>query len=254
MLTRYLLTQLVSPPMLQFAIIILAFILYKKYKKISFTLLGSSLLSLYLLATPWVANNLQAYWQWPNVIAEEQLKHQAADAIVVLGGGRYFPAPEFGASMPGHYSLERIDYAFTVHKKTNLPILLTGGVVFDQGPTDGQVMQNWLQRYNVKARWVDNQSRTTAENAAFTYKMLQPEFGESPRILLITQGWHMPRSRAVFTKQGFIVIPAATRIFDDIGTTPKGMGWIPRAASLNKSTIIWHEMLGMWWYQLMGDI
>ena len=254
MFTRYVLTQLVCPPMLQFVVIVLAFILYKRYKKVSFSLLAGSLISLYLLATPWVANKLQAYWQWPNAIAEDQLKQQEADAIVVLGGGRYFPASEFGEPMPGHYSLERIDYAFTVHQKTNLPILLTGGVVFDEGPTDGQVMANWLQRYNVKARWVDNQSRTTAENAAFTYKMLQPEFGEHPRILLITQGWHMPRSRAVFLKQGFIVIPAATRIFDDAGAIPKGMDWLPRASSLNKSTIIWHEILGVWWYQLIGDI
>lgn len=254
MLFRYFLTQLALPPMINFLIIIVALFFYKKYKRAATLLLVFSISSLYLLSTPWVANSLQAYWQWPNVIPEEQLTAQKADAIVVLGGGRYLPAKEFGAPMPGHYSLERVDYALKIHKKTNLPIVLTGGSVFDNAPTDGEVMANWLRRYNVKPYGVDNQSRTTAENAVFTYKLLQQEFGKNPRILLVTQGWHMRRSVAVFARQGFIVIPAATRNFDDVGTIPKGMGWLPRAASLNKSTIIWHEILGVLWYKARGNI
>ena len=52
---------------------------------------------------------------------------QPADAIVVLGGGSYADAPEYGGDTVSGASLERLRYAAALHKSSNKPILVSGG-------------------------------------------------------------------------------------------------------------------------------
>jgi len=52
---------------------------------------------------------------------------------------------------------------------------------------------------------LEDKSRNTAENAAFTRAMLDPKPGE--RWLLVTSALHMPRSVGAFRKAGFPVEP-----------------------------------------------
>ena len=51
----------------------------------------------------------------------------------------------------------------------------------------------------------ERESRNTYENALLTRKLVQPRAGET--WLLITTGWHMPRSVGIFCKQQWPVIP-----------------------------------------------
>ena len=51
----------------------------------------------------------------------------------------------------------------------------------------------------------ERESRNTWENAVLSKKLVQPKNGE--RWVLITTGWHMPRSVGVFCKIGWDVIP-----------------------------------------------
>ena len=50
---------------------------------------------------------------------------------------------------------------------------------------------------------MEDKSRNTWENAAFTRRLVDPKPGE--RWLLVTSAWHMPRSIGVFRKAGFPV-------------------------------------------------
>jgi uncharacterized SAM-binding protein YcdF (DUF218 family) len=50
---------------------------------------------------------------------------------------------------------------------------------------------------------LENRSRDTYENAAFTKRLLNPQPGQ--RWLLITSGWHMPRAVGCFRRVGFPV-------------------------------------------------
>ena len=51
----------------------------------------------------------------------------------------------------------------------------------------------------------ERESRNTYENVLLTRQLVQPEKGEA--WLLITTGWHMPRSVGIFCKQQWPVIP-----------------------------------------------
>jgi uncharacterized SAM-binding protein YcdF (DUF218 family) len=50
---------------------------------------------------------------------------------------------------------------------------------------------------------LEDESRNTRENAAFTRRLVEPKPGE--RWLLVTSAWHMPRAIGVFRKAGFAV-------------------------------------------------
>lgn len=51
---------------------------------------------------------------------------------------------------------------------------------------------------------LEQQSRNTHENAAFSARMVQPK--PSERWLLVTSAWHMPRAMGCFRKAGFPVV------------------------------------------------
>lgn len=55
---------------------------------------------------------------------------------------------------------------------------------------------------------LERRSRNTYENAIETKKLLDAQGIE--RIILVTSAMHMPRAQAIFARQGFDVIPAAT--------------------------------------------
>ncbi len=46
---------------------------------------------------------------------------------MVLGGGRYRDAPEYGNDTVGEYTLVRLRYAAKLHRETGFPLLVTGG-------------------------------------------------------------------------------------------------------------------------------
>jgi len=79
--------------------------------------------SLYLPNTPaasaWLRGQLEIY---PPVA----LEHGTAVAIVVLGADRRRDAPEYGGDTIGGFGLERLRYAAWLHKKTGLPVLVSG--------------------------------------------------------------------------------------------------------------------------------
>ena len=79
---------------------------------------------LWLLALPVLGNSML------RSLEGEPLDHAdllQAQAIVVLGGGRYRDAPEYGGDTVGEATLVRLRYAAKLHRETGLPLLVTGG-------------------------------------------------------------------------------------------------------------------------------
>jgi len=82
----------------------------------------------------------------------------------------------------------------------------TGALILD-GEGDAATAPRLLEALGVSPdRLVlENESRNTAENAAFTRRLVSPAEGET--WLLVTSAFHMPRSMALFEKAGFPVTP-----------------------------------------------
>lgn len=172
-----------------------------------------------------------------------------AGAIVVLSAGTEPGAIEYGGETVDSASLVRIRYAAKLHRETGLPILVTGGQTpWAAGPI-AKAMKTALESdFAVPVRWIEDRSKTTAENAAFSATMLKAD-GVS-KVVLVTEAYHMARSVAVFEAQGLAVVPAPTATRSDIMWH---LGIIyPNAAALRDSYAALHEIIGAAWYWLRG--
>lgn len=80
--------------------------------------------------------------------ARDPLADRAGQAIVVLGAGTYFRAPEYGADTVNARGLVRMRYAAHLHRATAKPILATGGRFFHE-----IIGITWYQLQFGIARW-----------------------------------------------------------------------------------------------------
>ncbi|WP_086481549.1 YdcF family protein [Oceanospirillum sanctuarii] len=256
--TKYLLL----PPAINILLILIAWFLMKRWPKLRLATLLSSILSLWLLSTPLVAISLADLLQnrYPALSINESLNQSQQlgfDAVVILGAGRDYRAEEWQgltgsaiSEIKSHtvssYGLQRLHYGAVLSRVSGKPMLLTGGRVYGEPLSEAELMQQTLQRWGQEAQWLETESRTTAENALFSAKMLKDE--NIKRIALVTHGWHMSRSVAIFEKAGFEVVPAPTAFY----AMPESL-WLqllPKSSNLEVSSRMLHEVLGQIWYSL----
>lgn len=163
-----------------------------------------SLFGLLLLSLPIVGKALMAPLESHPPITPAQL--QQVQAIVILGGGTYFGAPEYGGDTVGYATLERLRYGSRLARQSRLPLLVTGGAPTGGRP-EGELMREVLESdFGVKVRWAETAARDTAENAGLSAAMLKA--AGVTRIALVSHGWHLPRAIALFERQGLEVTPA----------------------------------------------
>ena len=196
---------------------------------------------LYLLSTPLIADKLLgAFETSPPFFGNDQ----NAGAIVILGGGTYFNAPEYGGDTVKRLTLERLRYGARLYRRTGVPILVTGGSPAG-GTPEGLLMRDALEKdFNVPVHWVEDGSDNTYENAVFSFRILQQSGIKT--IYLVSHAWHMPRAIAAFERAGFRVIPAPTGYTTNHSTS--WLDFLPRASSLLKSYYATHEAIGLLWY------
>jgi len=241
-----LIEALVLPPAGSLIFILLGLLLVRLKKWLGRGLIVLGLGSLYLASTPAFVTPIMEYWitRYPMV----DLESQEAQAIVVLGGGRRERAYEYGSDTVNRFAMERLRYAAHLHRKSGLPILVTGGVVYeDDRESEAVLMARFLEELGVMTRWQEDRSRTTLENAQYSVPVLKNE-GIS-RILLVTHGVHMPRSVWSFESQGMEVVAAPT-VFHTYGARGGAKDYIPQSGTLYGFTQILHEWLGLTWYRL----
>lgn len=237
------------PPGGLLLVFILGFYLLRKHKRTGITLLGAALLSLYALSTPFVAHRLLAWAESYPALTPEVSNAEGAQAIVLLGGGRYSGAPEYGMDTVGMETLERVRYAARLHHQTGLPIIVSGGAPLGEATTDAVLMRDALKEFDVTEVWLEDQSRNTAENARFS-KDLLAQRGMN-KAYLVTHATHMARSVWAFERAGVAVIPAPTHFLSlRDPAIPRFMQWLPDAGALQHSRIALREQLGRLWYRV----
>ncbi len=233
------------PPFNLLIVAVISLLLWHKRPRIARALLTVAVALLWLLSTPYVAETLLHQLEGePQALDSSKVP---ADAIVVLGGGTYFHAPEYGGDTVSEASLLRLRYAAKLHRETGLPILVTGGKPLGNSTSEGQQMKQVLQdEFNIPVQWVEGESDNTQQNAQMSYAALKSS--GIKRIYLVTHAWHMPRSMRAFQAVGFEVTPAPTAFTTRYQTDL--LAFIPSAGALHDSRIYMHEMIGLLWYRL----
>lgn len=245
---RYLLKTLALPPASSLLLAVLALILWRRYPKIARVLSITALVSLWLLATPAVSIALmQSLERQHRVFFPDQLATTQAEAIVILSGGMDSHASEFGYPVSDAHTLIRLRYGAFLHRETGLPVLTAGGHLYsDSDQSLAEVMANDLRTdFQLPTEWMEDRSHNTLENARFSAQILN-DAGIN-HILLVTEGFHMPRSVRVFEQTGLTVTPAPTaKTWEDVTTLS---GWLPTSRALHQSSLALHEYLGMLAYR-----
>jgi uncharacterized SAM-binding protein YcdF (DUF218 family) len=232
--TKTLLRNLFLPPAGPMLVAIVGLLLLRRAPRLGRGLIIVGIGSLWLMATPVVADRLAALVEHDPALDLAQPTN--AQAIVILGGGgqREF-APEYGGGEAEPYLLERLAYGAYVSQHTGLPVMVTGF------RDEGTVMRDTLLRhFGIHARWVDTASYDTFENARNSARMLRADGVE--RVILVTRSTHMWRSVQEFIGTGLQVVPAPVGVTATRDRTP--FSYFPDLQALTRSHDALYEWLG----------
>ncbi|MDD2055267.1 YdcF family protein [Pseudomonas putida] len=247
---RYILKQLVLPPGILLLLLALGWWLRNRRPRLARLCFGLGFVGFWLMSLPIAVQTLAGALERdpPLPIADWRALARDADAIVVLGAGRERGDPAWGSDQPTGLALERERYAARLAKASGLPVLTTGGLHFGLPPSEAAVMAQSLQDdFGVTVRWQEGQSRTTWENALFTAQILQPQ--GIKRVVVVTQAWHMPRSRWSFEQAGFEVVAAPVGFMGTARDRPFH-GWLPEVRAIWQSGQLLNEVAGLIGYRL----
>ncbi len=212
---------------------------------------------LWLLSTPWMAATLAAPLERHAPLDPAQLAARDVEAIVILGGGSYRDAPEYGyRDEVSRLTLERLRYGVRLHRASGLDLAVTGGNPSELDAAEATHMATaLLTDFRVAVRWAETLSRNTAENASASAARFPFR-----RIALVTHAMHMPRAERAFVAAGFEVTPAPMGFVSAGGRPPDdgpagitAFDLLPEMRALRDSHYAIYEYVGALWYALGRD-
>ncbi len=243
-------TALLEPPANLLPVIAAGLLLMRHRPRLGAWLAGFgflALLSFSLPATPWLlltALERDVALASPSDPAPGAIVVLSAEDLRAVPGGIIAP-PDIGA-----LTLQRLRAGAVLHRRTGLPLLVSGGVVRTGNPPIAQAMARVLaEEYGITARWVEDRSRTTWENAAFSAALLRQDGID--RAYVVTHGWHMRRGLLAFRRAGLAGVAAPAHL-----TGPAALdtaSFVPSAHAWADSRLAMHEWIGLAWYALRHD-
>lgn len=232
-------SELVVPPFAPFLLLMLAWLLALRRPKMA-KLLGWVAVVWFFVSGLSVIG-LRLTEPTPTLVQAKGHPGKTADAIVVLGGGRYLNAREYAGDTAGPSTLERLRYAARLYRETGKPVLVTGGKPGGLGTlSEGAIMRSILQdEFHVPVRWVESESQETRENALLSAPLLKA--AGVKRIYLVTHAPHMSRAVAEFESAGFETIAMATGFIEPELETV--FSWTPSFAGMANNRALLYEFL-----------
>ena len=248
------LQQFLYPFNVAVVLLVAAWLLSRRRPRTGRWLLALGLALLVVPGMPVVGRTLLGTleWRYPTRAAED---YPAADAIVVLGGSTEPAwAPRHDPEESGS---PRLLQAVRLYRAGKAPrILLAGGGRYEM--PDGRVrteagdMTELLIDMGVPADAIESErlSRNTYENAVHIRRLM--DAGDVGPVLLVTSAWHLPRSMAIFRRQGIDAtpVPSSYRSAGRFGLADL----LPSPAGLDRSTTAIREHAGYVVYRLLGRL
>ena len=172
------------------------------------------------------------------------------DVIVLLGGGLLDGVPDLtGRGAPPGDMLSRVVTAVRVQRLLGVPIIVSGGVVYQGMSAEAPIIRRYLLDLGVPADRIilEEKSRDTEENARFCKDILRQRGFTAP--LLLTSAYHMRRSEAAFSRAGVRVTPLPAN-FKQEQRARVWADYLPNADALATTAKALREYLGLGWYKL----
>lgn len=240
---------LLLPPGLMLMMMAFGALLMSRFYALGKILVLSGFVLLFAASLPSVAQFNMNLLETAPPLTEKVIRNNKAQAIIVLDGGRHAAQPEYDTDVVSTATLARLRYAAYLHKKTGLPILVTGGTPYGETISGAELMKKTLQQeFGIKARWGEHKARSTWENGTYSREILNKE--NIQHAYLVTQAWHMNRAYQTFVHDKLEITPAPTGYTAITKGTPVILNWLPDARALHLHRIFVREMLGRIWYQL----
>jgi len=233
-----------APPAVFILLTLAGALVALRWRRLGIAVVILSSVALYVFAMPLVAS-----WLLSEVESgiSDTTNFDAAQAIVVLGGGVRVGDDAGRPDTLKPISLERLFYAADAYRRLRLPVAVSGGRSYPAKTAEALLMRDVLERdFGVPVMWSDDQSRNTNENALYTARLLLPAGIRT--VVLVTHAWHMPRALWAFERAGLKPVPwpaprdyRGLRRIDDV---------LPSITALHDSFYALHELIGGAYYRL----
>ena len=204
---------------------------------------------LIICSLPIFSNKLITYLENGYILSDAS-SAKTADAIVVLSGMVRTINGKNGLSYEWGEASDRIFAGIELIKKNKAPIMvLTGGKLpWSVGKPEGEYLRDVAIKYGVpnKNILLTENVENTDQEAKAVGKLLNKT---SPKIILVTSAFHMPRAQKVFEAVGINIEPFAV---DFLSGADKYtiMNFIPSAGALNQTSFFIRELIGRLYYNL----
>jgi uncharacterized SAM-binding protein YcdF (DUF218 family) len=232
-------TALLIPPTNLIAAGVVGFGLHRR--RAGRLLLGVALVGLSLLSLPMISGALIAS------LTTLPATTDPPAAIVILGAEVSGRADQPADVAPGQLTLERLRTGAALQRQTQLPVLVTGGIVrVGIAPVATVMAQSLAQDFGVPVQWVETRSDDTWENAKFSAAILKA--ANIHAVYLVSQDWHL--RRAMIAIRHFGIDPTPAPVQRNALPTWSLDGLIPSLNALLMSYYALHEWIGCGYYSL----
>lgn len=178
------------------------------------------------------------------------------DGIIVLGGGMDSSLTSRSGGWELNQNGDRFVEALRLAlRHPEAKVLASGGtaVGVDAAESEAAAAGRFFADFGIAPErlLLEDKSRNTEENAQFSLSLAAPKAGET--WLLVTSGFHMPRSVGLFRRAGFAVVPWPTDYYTAVDIGPQisiGRG----LDNLNTTSVAVREWAGLLGYWLAGKI
>ncbi|MCB1618439.1 MAG: YdcF family protein [Pseudomonadales bacterium] len=238
---------LLLPPGLNLLLVSIGLLLWPGWPIDGLLLVALSLLLLLLFSSGSIVRRWQRRWSLPTRLAGAGAARPPA-AIVILGAGRRHRRSGDCLTRLG---IERLHRGAALARSSGLPLLLSGGRAgaASSQPSEAALMQDYLvQQLGLTPQWLEQQSRTTWENARMSTPLLADQ--QIDAIYLVSHGWHLRRACLAFAQDGMMIWPVAVEP-RAVEVQALRSGW-PSRTALRLSLYLLHELLGYLWYRRLA--
>jgi len=239
------------PPGCNLLLGLIGLLLWRSRPTVAKSLLMLSLISVWVLSLPLVAQQLTAHLQnqYAALSPNKLPTNQSNAAIVVLDAGTNPFTPEYGKPTVSEPTLTRLRYAAYLHKKTHIPILVSGNYPLNTTINEADQMAQALKDYfKTATKWKEDRGLNTAQEGLLTTEILK-KFGIK-KIYLVTHALHMPRSVYAFKYKGIEIIPAPTGYISVDNHLGKISNILPSMEAFRINYAALREYIGIAWYKI----